>query len=196
MRSSMPSRRASPLERSAYVALLRGINVGGKNKLPMADLSAMFTAVGCSAVQTYIQSGNVVFEAPAAVAGGAAALVAQAIADRFGYRIPVVLRTAAELAAVALENPLLAKGADPSVLHVVFLAGAPAASRVAALDPNRSPPDELLVRGREIYLACPNGIARTRITNAYLDATLATTSTLRNWRTVLELARLSAARGG
>ena len=85
-----------------------------------------------------------------------------------------------------------AKGADPDVLHVVFLAGAAAPARVAALDPARSPPDELAVSGREIYLRCPNGMARTKITNAWLDATLATTSTLRNWRTVQKLAEMAA----
>ena len=77
--------------------------------------------------------------------------VERAILDRFGYRIPVVMRTAAELEAVSRGNPFLAKGAEPDTLHVVFLAGVPAASRVAALDPDRSPPDELLARGREIY---------------------------------------------
>jgi uncharacterized protein (DUF1697 family) len=173
------------------VALLRGINVGGKNKLPMADLSAMFTGAGCAGVQTYIQSGNVVFDAPAALADGLPVRIQQAIADRFGYRIPVVMRTAGELAAIFRENPFLAGGADPDTLHVVFVAGTPEASRVAALDPHRSPPDELLARGREIYLRCPNGFARTRITSAYLDTTLATTTTVRNWRTVEKLAQLA-----
>ena len=74
------------------------------------------------------------------------------------------------------------------MLHVVFLAAAPAAGRAAALDPARSPPDELTLVGREVFLRCPNGMARTRITNAWLDATLATTSTVRNWRTVEKLA--------
>jgi uncharacterized protein (DUF1697 family) len=176
------------------VALLRGINVGGKNKVPMTELSAMFSAAGCAGVQTYIQSGNVVFDAPAAVADVVPGQIERAIAERFGYRIPVVMRTAGELAAIFGANPFVAKGAEPDALHVVFLAGAPAASRVAALDPDRSPPDEMVVRGREIYLRCPNGIARTRITNAYLDATLATTTTLRNWRTVEKLAELASDR--
>lgn len=187
--SASPSRRAS---RETYVALLRGINVGGKNKLPMADLSALFTQAGCAGVQTYIQSGNVIFDAPAAVADSVPGRVERAILDRFGYRIPVVMRSAADLAAVARGNPFLAGGAEPDTLHVVFLAGVPEASRVAALDPHRSPPDELLARGREIYLRCPNGFARTRITSAYLDTTLATTTTVRNWRTVEKLADLAS----
>ena len=186
----MLARRGSTA--ATYVALLRGINVGGKNKLPMADLSAMFAKAGCAAVRTYIQSGNVVFEAPSSVADGLSGQIERSIAARFGYRIPVVMRTAAELSQVARENPFLAKGAHPDALHVVFLAGTPDPHRSAALDPDRSPPDQLIVRGREIYLSCPNGMARTRITNAYLDATLATTTTVRNWRTVEKLAELSS----
>jgi uncharacterized protein (DUF1697 family) len=173
------------------VALLRGINVGGKNKLPMADLSAMFTGAGCSGVQTYIQSGNVVFDAPAALADSVPGRIERAIADRFGYRIPVVMRAAGDLATISRGNPFLAGGADPDTLHVVFLAGAPDASRVAALDPHRSPPDQLLVRGRELYLRCPDGFARTRFTSAYFDTTLATTTTVRNWRTVEKLTELA-----
>lgn len=196
----MPARKKAPQEsatpRTTFVALLRGINVGGKNKLPMADLSTMFEKAGCARVQTYIQSGNVVFDADAGAAGALPGQIQGAIEKRFGYRIPVVMRTADELSAVAADNPFLSRGVDADVLHVVFLAGAPEAKRAAALDPNRSPPDEMIVRGREIYLSCPNGIARTRITNAYLDTTLATTSTLRNWRTVQMLARMANAAPG
>jgi uncharacterized protein (DUF1697 family) len=192
----MPTRKVAAVAprapQTTHVALLRGINVGGKNKLPMAELSAMFVKAGCAAVRTYIQSGNVIYDAPPRLATAVPGKVEAAIAERFGYRIPVVTRTAADLAAVLAGNPFLARGADPEGLYVVFLAAAPAASRVAALDPNRSPPDELVVCGRDIYFSCPNGIARTRISNAYLDATLATTSTARNWRTVQKLAELSS----
>jgi uncharacterized protein (DUF1697 family) len=177
--------------RTSYVALLRGINVGGKNKLPMADLAAMFTAAGCSGVRTYIQSGNVVFEAPAAVAGAVSGEVGRAIEAGFGYRIPVILRTAEELGAVLRNNPFLAAGADPQTLHVTFLSAEPLPARVAALDPGRSPPDELVVQGREIYLRCPNGYGNTKLTNAYFDAKLAATTTVRNWQTVEKLAEMA-----
>ena len=178
--------------RTRYVALLRGINVGGKNKLPMTDLAAMFTAAGCAAVRTYIQSGNVVFEASPAVAGALPGEVGRAIEAGFGHRVPVILRTAEELGAVLRGNPFLAAGAVPDALHVAFLSAEPLPARVAALDPGRSPPDELVVRGREIYLRLPNGVARTRLTNAYLDATLAATTTVRSWRTVEKLVELAS----
>jgi uncharacterized protein (DUF1697 family) len=97
------------------------------------------------------------------------------------------VRSDEDLARVAKENPFLGAGADEALLHVAFLAESPGAAQVAALDAGRSPPDEFTVRGREIYLRCPNGMARTRLTNQYFDAKLSTTSTMRNWRTVLKL---------
>jgi uncharacterized protein (DUF1697 family) len=182
--------------RTSYVALLRGINVGGKNKLPMADLAAMFSAAGCGGVRTYIQSGNVVFEASAKVAGALPGAVGRAIEAGFGYRVPVILRTADELGAVVRSNPFLAKGGEPEVLHVAFLSAEPGPARVAALDHGRSPPDEMAVLGREVYLRLPNGAARTKLTNAYFDSTLAATSTVRNWRTVEKLAEMAKGGGG
>jgi uncharacterized protein (DUF1697 family) len=174
-----------------HVALLRGINVGGKNKLPMKDLAALFAAAGCTDVKTLIQSGNVVFRAGAKVAKNVPAVVQAAIAKRFGLTVPVLTRSAEELAAVVTGNPFLAAGADPGLLHVAFMSTAPSADAVAALDPRRSPPDELAVRGREIYLMMPNGMGKTKITNAWLDTRLRTVTTVRNWRTVLALHELS-----
>jgi uncharacterized protein (DUF1697 family) len=174
-----------------HVALLRGINVGGKNKLAMKRLVALFEAAGCEDVRTYIQSGNVVFESPAALAKRVPELVRVAIADELGLEVPVVTRTAKELAAVVRSNPFAKAGADESLLHVAFLAERPSRARVAALDPDRSPPDELAVKGREVYLHCPNGVARTKLTNAYLDRTLGTVSTARNWRTTRKLLEMA-----
>ncbi len=168
----------------AYVALLRGINVGGKNKLSMQDLAAVFTELGCLSVRTYIQSGNVVFEANAQGAAGLPVSVASAIEERFGLRVPVLTRSASELAAILEGNPFLARGVSTDYLHVAFLADRPTPDRAAALDPARSTPDEFVLAGREVYLHLPNGVARTKLTNDYLDRTLRTVSTVRNWRTV------------
>ncbi len=181
--------------REAHVALLRGINVGGKNPVPMRDLAALFTAAGCGRVRTYIQSGNVVFDPPSppAPAGAAlAALLAERIEARFGVTVPVVLRSAGALGAVVRANPFLAEGADPETLHVAFLADEPGAAAVARLDPARSPPDRFRVIGPDVYLSCPGGFARTRLTNDYFDRALATKSTVRNWRTVAKLLELSS----
>jgi uncharacterized protein (DUF1697 family) len=171
---------------------MRGINVGGKNKLPMKDLAAMFVASGCTDVRTLIQSGNVVFHASSAVAAAAPAKVSAAIAKRFGFTVPVVMRTADELAALAAGNPFLAAGADPATLHVMFLADRPAAAKVAALAADRSPGDTFAVHGRDVYLHLPNGVAKSKLTNDWFDRSLATTSTVRNWNTVQRLLAMLA----
>ena len=171
----------------ASVALLRGINVGGKNKLPMADLAAMFREAGCDDVRTYIQSGNVVFRAGPALAGDIPSLISASIMDQFGYRIPVVTRTASEFQEIVQANPFAETGTEANKLLVMFLADLPDRAHVEALDPNRSPGDEFAVLGREVFLHYPNGVARSKLTNAYFDSSLSTTSTSRNWRTVGKL---------
>lgn len=172
-----------------YLALLRGINVGGKNSLPMKDLARIFEGAGCSRVRTFIQSGNVIFES-SAKPGKIAQAVTAAIEKQFGYRIPVVIRTAEELTAAIQGNPYLATAPDLKALYVYFLAEAPENEAVGGLDSERSAPDAFHVRGREIYLHMPNGMGRTKLTNAYFDAKLSTVSTARNWATILKLAEL------
>jgi uncharacterized protein (DUF1697 family) len=176
---------------AAHVALLRGINLAGKNRLPMKGLSALFTDAGCTDVRTYVQSGNVVFHAGPDLARRIPGLIEKAIRDRFGISVPVVTRSAAELRRVPKGNPYLARDVDTSTLHVAFLAAKPTAAQIKSLDPDRSPPDEFTVRGRDVYLRLPKGVGRTKLSNAYLDSTLGTTSTLRNWRTVLKLVELT-----
>ena len=137
-----------------YVALLRGINVGGKNKLPMADLRDIFTAAGCGAVKTYIQSGNVVFEAAEDLAERVPSIVTQAIAERFGYETAVVVRSGEELRQVADSNTFDTSG-DPRFLQVAFLEDTPGDEAVSRLDPQRSPPDAFEAKGRHVYLHLP-----------------------------------------
>ncbi|HEX9015112.1 MAG TPA: DUF1697 domain-containing protein [Chloroflexota bacterium] len=177
---------------STCVALLRGINVGGKNKLPMKDLADLFAAAGCGDVRTYIQSGNVIFGTHPDPLEALPAQIAGAIRERWGFDVPVMLRTVEEMREVVRNNPFLQAGADEKALHVLFLDSPPDQRRIAQLDPDRSRPDEFAVRGREIYLWLPNGVARSRLTNDYFDSKLATTSTGRNWRSVLKLFDLMA----
>ena len=173
-----------------YVALLRGINVGGKNKLPMATLAKIFSDEKCVEVSTFIQSGNVIFDAPKKDAATIGARVTRRIAGELGLDVPVVIRAAGELATVPARNPFA--GADENELHVMFLADAPPPSRARALDPARSPGDSFALVGRDLYLRLPNGVGRTKLSNAYFDKALDTVSTGRNWRTVLKLIELSA----
>jgi uncharacterized protein (DUF1697 family) len=175
-----------------HVALLRAINVGGRNALSMKDLRALCEASGCRNVVTYIQSGNVAFTATAAIARILPATLERAIRARARITVPVIVRDAESLAAVARDNPFVRAGFDAPELHVGFLAEAPTATCVSALDPKRSPPDEFAVRGREVYFRFPAGVGTTKLTTTYLDSKLGTTITLRNWRTVLALLALLA----
>lgn len=176
---------------TAYVALLRAVNVGGTNLVPMAPLREALTGVGLEDVATVLQSGNVIFRSPASAAA-ATKLVAGAIEEAFGLEIGVVLRSGSQLAAVAGANPFFdgEPGRDPKSLHVAFLAARPSAVAAAKLDPDRSPPDAFAIRGSEVYLSYPTGSGRSRLTLDYLERTLGVTGTARNWRTVRRLADL------
>jgi len=169
------------------VALLRGINVGGKNKLPMKELAEIFAKTDCVKVRTYIQSGNVIFSAPAPLLKEVPERVKEQIRKRFGYTIPVIVRTSRQMAEAIRDNPFLQ--ADPSgrSLYVYFLADLPSELAIKKLDPHRSTPDRFQVLNRHIYLHLPNGMGRTKLTNAYFDSTLSTVCTARNWATVLAL---------
>jgi uncharacterized protein (DUF1697 family) len=188
----MPARLSGKTS-SRHVAFLRGINVGGNKLLPMKGLAELCTAAGCGDVQTYIQSGNVVFSAPKSLVAKFPAVLAAAILKRFKFEVPVVVRSAEDLARVVGGNPFLRRGIEPDWLHVAFLADTPNAERVASLDPARSPGDEWVVVERDMYLYLPQGAGQSKLTNQYLDSRLQTVSTVRNWRTVLKLLELAQA---
>jgi uncharacterized protein (DUF1697 family) len=180
--------RSKPSDR--HVALLRGINVGGKNKLPMKDLAALFDGAGCGDVVTYIQSGNVVYSAKPALARRVPELISNAIESELGLHVPVIVRSAEELASAAAAIPFAPADCEARLLYVAFLRDRPTAAQIAGLDPERSPRDEFRVVGREVYLKFAGGAADTKLTNAYFDGRLATVSTMRNWNTVTKLLEL------
>lgn len=173
-----------------YVALLRGVNVGGRNRLPMEALKALLVEQGHAAVKTYIQSGNAVFTAHGQPAEQMARCIGEGLSSSFGLQVPVVLRSADELLSAAAAHPLLSDGVDPKHLHVGFLSRTASPEQIARLDPRRSPPDRFLVVGDHIYLHFPNGVARSKLTSAYLDSRLGAVVTVRNWKTVQALVGL------
>jgi uncharacterized protein (DUF1697 family) len=173
---------------TTYIALLRGINVGGNRKIHMADLRELFAAAGCDDVTSYIQSGNIVFSHPSGASDRLAVDLQQRIEAGTGFDVPVVLRTAKAWEGVVASNPY--PDAEPLALHVVFLAKTPAPEAVAAFDAGRFAPEEFTVVGREVYLHLPGGIGRAKLPPAL--PLIRGVGTARNWRTVLKLAELSA----
>lgn len=176
-----------------YIALLKGINVGGNRKVPMADLRQVVADAGFGDVRTYIQSGNVVCTSSRRSSAAVAAELERVIGAAFGFDVPVVVRRDTELAAVVAGNPFLTPTprADEQFLHVMFLSAPPTAEHAAGLDPARSPADEFVLVGQELYLHCPQGVAGSRLTNDHLERVLHVRATGRNWRTVTTLLDLA-----
>ena len=183
----MGSPRLNP---DGWVALLRAINVGGRNVVPMAALRTLFEAHGAAAVSTYIQSGNVVFTHPERDGAKLGAKLEAAVAGAFGVESRIVLRTFAELAAVAQATPF---GPDNAKTHVVFLEREPAAAAVQELAALDLAPDRAAVIGSELYLSYPNGVSGARRSGAQLERILGVAGTARNWNTVTRLADMAAA---
>ncbi|MBQ0900441.1 DUF1697 domain-containing protein [Micromonospora sp. U21] len=175
-----------------YVALLRGVNVGS-TRLAMADLRRLVTDLGHDDAKTYLQSGNVVFGSSVRDAGRLSAGIERALADELGLTVPVLVRSARELAAVAGGNPYAEREDDPTRLLVAFLATAPKRSTVDALTVPGGENVAFTVTGREVYLHYPDGgYGRSTFTNAYLEKKLAVAATTRNWKSVRALAELAA----
>ena len=176
-----------------HVALLRGINVGKNKRIGMAPLRAALEARGYGDVRTLLQSGNVALTAstadPAEVARGVSAV----IAEDFGHDVPVVVRSAEQLAAVVEGNPfaeLYGEG-DGKLLHVCFCEPAPAPDALDGLDAEALLPERFAVRGGEIYLWYPGGVLDSPMGKALERARLPVTLTDRNWNTVLKLLELA-----
>jgi uncharacterized protein (DUF1697 family) len=171
---------------SVYVALLRGINVGGHNKLAMSELVGLVEGVGGHEVETYIQSGNVVFCAPPALAAALPVAISEAIATTAGVRCDVIVREGDEIVAVAADHPFAATGLDEKFLHVAFLAAEPAPERAELLDLDGTMPEEVEVRGREVFVAYHCGVGRSKLRFDRLGVA----ATARNLRTLRKLAEM------
>lgn len=169
------------------VALLRGINVGSGARVPMAELRALFESLDLTEVATYVQSGNVLFTGATIDEAKLADTLERSMATRLKVRSTVVIRTKREFAALATKHPFAVVEEMPAKLHVIFLRDAPSKSRAAELDPDRAPGDRFTLQGRELYVHYPNGQGRSKLTLDYVERTLRTLGTARNWSTVQRL---------
>lgn len=180
---------------TSYVALLAGVNLGASTTLPMAELRQVFTGLGFAQVRTYIQSGNVIFGAPAQDERRLISDLQAAIERDLGKQVTVLLRTGPELAAVLSANPFTDRQDDPTKLLVTFLAEKPPADRVAKLVPPPGETGELALVGREVFVNVPDGYGRSKLSNAFVAKALGVPATTRNWRSVAKLCELAAAAG-
>lgn len=175
----------------SYVALLRGINVGGRNKVRMEDLQRLVRAAGHTDVSTYIQSGNVVFTGARRATSAVEADLEGRLEKLAGCAVSVMVRTGREMASVLDANPFAGDDVDPTKVHVLFLKEPPSA-QAPALDARAFEPERCAVRGREVFLYYPNGLGRATLTTALLERRLGTAGTARNWNTVTTLAAMAA----
>ncbi|MCO5994739.1 DUF1697 domain-containing protein [Actinoallomurus rhizosphaericola] len=173
-----------------YAALLRGINVTGNSRVAMADLRAWLADLGYTGVRTHLNSGNAVFTAPEEPAERIAAAIEGRLTARLGREVPVIVRTAAELAVVVAGNPLEIR--DPARCAVAFLAEDPAPERLSALKPAEFAPEEVELGEKVLYLYFPNGQGRSTL-GPTLERRLGVPMTVRNWNTVTRLLALTDA---
>jgi len=171
-----------------YVSMLRGINVGGHKRIKMDLLRKALEALGFQRVQTYIQSGNVVFKAGKNSPTALSKKIEERILRDFGFSVSVITRTADEMRKLVANNPFLKqRGIDPEKLHVMFLSEAPAPAAVKELISVTVAPDQCHCSGSEIYFYLPNGVAKSVLWNSPVDRILAVVTTTRNWKTVNSL---------
>ena len=170
---------------SRYISILRGINVSGQKAIKMADLKTLYEKLQLENVSTYIQSGNVVFDSPIKPTNK---LIENAIEKRYGFSVPVILRTDKEWIKIIASNPFAKDpNKDVNKMHIVFLVDNPALTSMDKLEKAKHPSEEYALNGREVFLYCPNGYGKTKLSNTFIEKTLKTTATTRNWKTVNKL---------
>jgi uncharacterized protein (DUF1697 family) len=177
---------------TVIISMLRGVNVGGYNKIKMDALRAHCESLGLRDAQTYVQSGNVIFRTVARDLVLLAKRIERGIERSFGFRPDVIVRTSSELRDVIARNPFATRrGIDPSKLLVTFLASDPGPEARDKILRIKADPEELRIDSRELYIYFPNGIARAILSPAVIEKTLKTPGTGRNWNTVRKLLEIA-----
>ncbi len=171
-----------------YIAILRGINVGGRRKVLMKDLRELMTTEGFAGVQTYIQSGNIIFEDPEnRDTLELADKIEQLISEKYGFEVSVIVWSAKELRTAVNENPYV-RDYGPDRLHLTFLKKEPDGDSLEGIEDYDFPPDLYMVSGKKVFIYCDGKYSDSKLTNKFFEDKLKVTATTRNWRTVQELA--------
>lgn len=179
------------MQLSKQLALIRGINVGGK-MVSMARLRELMEAAGYRNVKTHLQSGNVVYDARDATEEMCAQEIRKIVLEHFGHSVAVLIRAPGDLRRIVAEDPLRDVADDPARHLVEFLPSLPDGERLSSLDPSEFLPDRFAFGEREVHLYYPNGVHEARLTHALLERRLGVSATARNWNTVTKLLSLMA----
>ncbi|MDQ3047439.1 MAG: DUF1697 domain-containing protein [Bacteroidota bacterium] len=174
-----------------YLAMLRGINVSGQKKIPMAELRTLVEDLKFKNVRTYIQSGNVVFETGATAHEKLALQLEKKISSHFKFDVPVIIRTPEEIAKILKKNPFLKeKEIDTSRLYVTFLKDSPSKELSSKLSAVSFDPDQFIITETEVFLHCPVSYGNSKLNNNFLENKLKVGATTRNWKSVNELHKM------
>jgi uncharacterized protein (DUF1697 family) len=177
---------------AVVISLLRGVNVGGHNKIKMEALRALYESLKLRDPQSYIQSGNVVFRTKERDLAKLTRRIENGIEQSFGFRPAVILRTSSELRDVIARNPFATRrGIDPRKFLVTFLSNDPSTEARDRVLKIKTDPEELRIDGREVYIYFPNGMARPKLSWATIAKTLGTSGTGRNWDSVTKLLEIA-----
>jgi uncharacterized protein (DUF1697 family) len=178
---------------STYLSFLRGVNMTGHNKINMTDLASLYKDMGFTDAETYIQSGNVIFGCNIeAHVSDIASSVEKAILERFGYKIPVMIRTFVDLRKIISFNPYLSEEKfDPSKMAVIFLHDNLMESQIQKVADVNYPPDKFKIIGNEIYTFCPDGFGKTRLYTNFFENRMKVTGTARNWKTIMTIYKIA-----
>ena len=178
---------------NTFIAILRGINVSGKRIIKMDALKQLFTDLNFKNIQTYIQSGNVIFKSSDSDVLEIKKRIENGILNAFSLEVPVIIITSDELESVVSENPFTEdETKNSNFLHVTFLSEKPKEEYVIQLNGMNFPEEEFQIKNNAIYLYCPNGYGNSKLTNTFFEKKLKTTATTRNWKTTKELLNIAA----
>jgi uncharacterized protein (DUF1697 family) len=181
---------------SAIIALLRSVNLARHNRIGMHELRTLCGALGLKDIETFIQSGNIVFTTSEKNLRGLAARMSDAIAGEFGFRPEVILRTVDEMRKIVARNPFADRpDLEPRKLLVGFLADKPSKDSLDRLLELKISPEEVRTSGKELYVYYANGLARPNLSWVLIERTLQTRATGRNWNTVLKLLEMAQSPG-
>ena len=176
---------------TTYIALLRGINVSGAKTIKMEALRLTFQKLGFVNVTTYIQSGNVIFNAGENNTLQLVDKIAAAIQTDFGFDVPVIVLSAAELRTIIGSNLLNNGTNDTAFLHITFLSENPGAFNLSEIEAKKQGDEAIVIDGKVVYLYCPHGYGKTKLNNTFLESKLKVAATTRNWKTTCELLRMA-----